>query len=311
MMDVLQFGRDLGSNSIEEVRDGFVDVCTVALLELKDLLLDRSLSMQDLSSAARQLELIDRHLPDPNHVCTNEVLKLGYELLKPEAERREQVRIPRWEYGRFAYCRRIADAEAFERVLSGVRKAAASGFSTELTIEVLFPRHPLVERVWKGSNPMTGSVRQVRARLRLLRIGFHYRATGEVLSLEDPLGTGPLLSERTGGRLKIWTVWLNGVNDQADDEGVGWFKRTTHPGSGSCHTESERHSPPNWTVTPGDPGKRILYDASAAGPGLLPPGDGPPPPARTSRRRSRRSASSASRPTSRSSRSRSSTARRA
>jgi len=63
--------------------------------------------------------------------------------------------------------------------------------------------------------------RSARAHLRLLRTAARYRQTGEMLSLDDPFG-GKLLHQASEGRLKIWSVGKDGV----DQSGRGnWDSR--------------------------------------------------------------------------------------
>jgi hypothetical protein len=202
MMDVLQLGRDMIDDMPEAAQARVEHGFYIALLELKDLVQDRRLASSDLERFAAELERIDRHFPDPTHAWLNEVLLLGYELLKPASERVYSLQDSTWEYRRYSFCRRVAEAEAFERVLAGVRKAASyegrssneeHSFRVRLATEVLFPRNPIVDNFWNGPHlGSRGTMRALTARLRLLRTGAHYRATG-------------------------------------DDEGVGWLKGRPRP----------------------------------------------------------------------------------
>ena len=60
----------------------------------------------------------------------------------------------------------------------------------------------------------------------MLRTAVRYRATGEILELEDPFGTRLRHSEKDG-RLKIWSIGADGV-DNGGDNG-GWLKWTKPP----------------------------------------------------------------------------------
>ena len=57
-----------------------------------------------------------------------------------------------------------------------------------------------------------------RAQLRLLRAAVHFKATGEVLDLDDPFG-GKLLRSLANETLKVWSVGPEGV----DHGGTGSF----------------------------------------------------------------------------------------
>jgi hypothetical protein len=63
----------------------------------------------------------------------------------------------------------------------------------------------------------------------------HYRATGEVLELEDPLGA-KMRTVKTGGTLQIWSVGSNGV----DDGGAGTFKPQAGKAQSDIVLEVER-----------------------------------------------------------------------
>src|SRR5262249_23615525 len=83
--------------------------------------------------------------------------------------------------------------------------------------------NPLVRVLYKyslpgGSLPDAGdSFRECRAKLRLLRVAAHFRATGEVPDLDDPYGT-KILSSRNGTHLKLWSVGADGIDDGGSGE---------------------------------------------------------------------------------------------
>jgi hypothetical protein len=74
---------------------------------------------------------------------------------------------------------------------------------------------------------LTGSNRagrDKRAQLRLLRTAAQYRATGRLPDLDDPFGVR-LLSSEQGGKVKVWSVG----RDQVDDGGKGEWKPNAGP----------------------------------------------------------------------------------
>ena len=64
--------------------------------------------------------------------------------------------------------------------------------------------------------------RERRVQLTLLRVAAHYRATGEILDLDDPFGA-KLITSKTGDHLKVWSVGRDGV----DDGGLGDWRHTS------------------------------------------------------------------------------------
>lgn len=231
MMDVLQFSRDLDRNSIASAQRSADAVSGIPLPHLKEFLCEGKFKPGELSTLARELDLIDRFMSENQSASTNSVLSLGFELLKPEQERGQSLQIPRREYARYLFSKRIGEAEGFERVLNGVRKADSVRFTSWnqiesfmilLSADVGIPHHPLVQRTWVTPFWTMQSNRGLRARLRLLRMAAHFRATGEVLDLDDPFGD-KMKTRMEGRRLKAWTVWLDGKDDQGDEGDGGWL----------------------------------------------------------------------------------------
>jgi hypothetical protein len=240
MLDLLQFGRDMASNAERQIGAVSEAVCTISLLELRDLFFSNGLSREDLLGFEKEMESVDRHFPSVAPILTNAALSLGFELLKSEDARISDVQVPLRLYWRYAFSRRIADAEAYRRVIAlakkgtavqGQSRTEAIEFMHRLRNEASILAHPLMERGWEIGLEVDATTRCTLARLRLLRVAVHYRATGEILELEDPEGK-LLLHSMNGTRLRVWSVWKNGVDDQGDDAGVGWLKRWPFMGQG-------------------------------------------------------------------------------
>ena len=73
-----------------------------------------------------------------------------------------------------------------------------------------------------------------KAQVRLLRLASRYRATSELLKLEDPYGGGDLLHSKAGARMKLWSRGGNGVDDGGDagstERWTGHYPFLTPPG---------------------------------------------------------------------------------
>ena len=99
--------------------------------------------------------------------------------------------------------------------------------ATRLEEEAKASKNPIVQSLvekWGGYGsfvPEDRMSRKLRAHFRLLRAASEFRATGQVPVLEDPFGD-KLCQSRSGGRLKIWSIGPDGV----DDGGTGEWVRT-------------------------------------------------------------------------------------
>src|SRR6185503_7532167 len=178
---------------------------------------------------ARELDQAAREWPDPGDAATNDALAAGYELLKPWALREPELRASIGESWRFGFSRALAEADAFDELRQLARQFA--GISRQPWSEANRVAHELEERIHRGPNPLTDRLiqwsannfqmdRELRTQLQLIRIAVRFRATGEVVALDDPFGTN-LRTQRDGDRLKLWSVGPDGV----DDGGSGEWKR--------------------------------------------------------------------------------------
>jgi len=237
ILDLFQFARDLGSNSTDSCSYASWELWKIAEVELKELVFSNEFPRQDLSSLEEALERLDRHLPPAAPIMLNETLCLGYDLLKPEGEYRAISDVSLREYWRYAFSRRIAEADAFERILAGIRKAApsqdrsAKEFRAGLnasTLEPNRPPHPLIFNQWSGLFRSTHRIRFQRTTLRLLRVALHYRSTGDLLDLEDPFGDR-LRHSLSGSDLKVWSVGNDGIDQDGENGGQDWSRSRPVP----------------------------------------------------------------------------------
>jgi hypothetical protein len=232
LLDLFQFARDLCSNSTDRIADESSQVWSIAEIELKELVFTREFPRQDLSLLDEELEQLDRHLPMAAPVLLNDTLCIGFQLLKPDSEREDTLQVGLGKYWRYLYSRRLADAVAFEQIVSSVRRAAAGldGSMTEFEAaktaalsEAFRGSHPLILRSWLNLIHLSHRIRYARTFLRLLRIAIHYRSTGEVLDLEDPFGVR-MLHSISGTKFKVWSVGPDGVDNGGDNAGRDWSR---------------------------------------------------------------------------------------
>jgi hypothetical protein len=181
----------------------------------------------------RELELIDRAFPRNGHSMMNEALAAGAGFLAMGGSEIEVQSLTgsgselllAWRYG---FSSRLMLADAFDRHLECMKRyadgddkswAELERIGKETDAEAQQSKNPIARIMIPGLRAANRAGRDRRAQLRLLRVAAHYRATGEVLELDDPFGT-KLRTSRSGDTLKIWSVGKDGV----DDGGAGAWK---------------------------------------------------------------------------------------
>lgn len=223
-LDLLQFTGDGGRNGSREDTADADESRTSVLNALKNLLTQVGLDPGDGELASQALERADRSFPRLQDSLINSAMDQGFMLLDTAAKGlllgKGSSDKPSW---RFLWSERIMIASAFDATLDCMRRLAeADGTSwaeasrrvAEALADVHSQDNPSLQRhsMWIDGMPaLIRSGREHRAQIRLLRIAAHFRATGEILSLDDPFGE-KLLSSRSGDRLKLWSVGADGKN---------------------------------------------------------------------------------------------------
>jgi hypothetical protein len=229
LLDLLQFARDLAEDSNARCTQMSSNLWNVATLELKDLVFSKEFPRQELPQLDGALERLDRHLPDGGPILLNETLRLGFELLKPEDRRSEQFCLPLRECWRFGFSKRIAEADGFERVLADARRSAPledGPYAEKLADRpgTPPPHNPLMLRAIDAGVLWSRTImRWQRTVVRVLRVGVHFRATGELLELPDPFGD-QLHHSLIGSHLKVWSNGGDGVDDGGDMGDYQWSR---------------------------------------------------------------------------------------
>lgn len=247
LLDTCQFARDVGHNGLLISDMIALAIYTIALTELHDLIRSGTLTSEELTQVGRELELVDRHFPDIGIGMLNESIFMAFNTIRAVQTGGEgmgegaAMTAMAWKFG---FSTRLMMADTFDEVRRMNRRihdlrtrswAEAQADLQRLSDELRNDRNPMV-RLYAGV-PSGGlkAEREVRAKIRLLRMAAHYRATGEVLELEDPLGA-KMRTVKTGGTLQIWSVGSNGV----DDGGAGTFKPQAGKAQSDIVLEVER-----------------------------------------------------------------------
>jgi hypothetical protein len=230
LLDLAQFGRDLCQNTYPETECLGLWTWDRVGDELADLVTARTLSPEERRDLDRELAILDGNWPNPEAGMLNQSLVLGSGLM-------QEVKMGSLLYGtpderylyswRWAFSSRLRASSTFTRVDQWSREALHAQESTwseeqrvcaDLLEQVSSWLEPIVR--WTAADPFKFPHRRrdVRSRLRLLRTAVHFSVTGEVLPLADPFGgqIHPVVRE---GRLKVWSVGQDGVDDGGDG---GW-----------------------------------------------------------------------------------------
>jgi hypothetical protein len=231
LLDTCQFARDEGANAPLVSEMIALAIYGIAFEELRDIFLSGKLSREDLLAVDRGLEAADRSFPKAGHSLLNESLSIGYALLQPagvasirnfalEGELKGSLSL--WRYG---FSDRLVAADAFDQSLAAMRRLAtledkpwteAKKVAGELNQEVQGCVNPILKITMSGLSG--GSLpRERKAQLRILRTAVRYRATGELLDLEDPFATKLSHAEKDV-TLKLWSVGKDGNDDGGSGE---------------------------------------------------------------------------------------------
>lgn len=231
LLDTAQFARDLGFNAVLISEMIALAVNGIAFEELKDVVVAGKLSKEELVEVGRQLDLLERSFPRNGHSMVNEAMMAGWGFIKLEGSPSETGAAFGGDlpavYG-FGFLTRLLFADAFDTHLDFMRRfekwedrpwseVERNGKEAQREIEKL--KNPLSKIMVPGLTGSSRAGRERRTQLRLLRVAVHYRATGEVLELDDPFGA-KILTSKTGDVLKVWSVGRDGT----DQGGVGGWK---------------------------------------------------------------------------------------
>lgn len=223
-LDLLQFFADFARNSSREDWEATERHREEALFGLTLSVRTVALNKDEQGRIGRELELLDRGFPSLRDLLVNSAMSQGcmyadFAKTKPLLPEEEK---PSW---RHLYSERIAISSAFLAEVDCLRRigeteslpwleavAAAEEAKTELKPST----NPILLRYARHSAEQAASAARAfrvhRARLRLLRIAFAWRADGTLLDLEDPFG-GTLRREADGRGFKAWSRGVDGKDD--------------------------------------------------------------------------------------------------
>ena len=210
LLDVAQLGRDMASDGV--VISYMIGVALLgrAFDETRNHLLAGRFDKGALEDLDRGLEILDGSFPRYGQAQMNEALLFGGSLLDIDGSGPA----------------RLLHADAVEKVGDAMAAAAKTESLPWGEAKKELDRIELdAKKAW---NPISSIAapsmvksahigRGRRAQLRILRVAVHATSTGGLLDLEDPFGAR-LRTEESPGKLKIWSVGKDGVDDGATGE---------------------------------------------------------------------------------------------
>jgi hypothetical protein len=214
LLDVCQWGRDIASEGdIEPAGLGRVNG---ALHVLREFVISDRLDAPSLEDLTTALARLDSAYPPPEHAVDASVLSWEAQM-RPDCEEGfgwlrliaiSTVDRP-WQWGELI-------ARSQQRPWSEVQTLIA-----DLEQEAREGKHPVFRRSGIGVLSDGRFNREIRSQLRLVRIAAQWKASGEILDLEDPFGSR-LQHTIKGDLLKVWSVGIRGSNDgRSSNENYG------------------------------------------------------------------------------------------
>jgi hypothetical protein len=201
------------------------------LRELHAMIDSRRLSRADLEQIDRELEIVDAGFPRRGHRVSLELVALGSLLIYTGGTITPQLvglgADPEESLWRFGFSARLMKADAFEKIADAARRLSEADERPWAESRDLLAA--LNAELGGGANPIARIApdeilrsdlihRGSRAQLRLIRTAARYRATGDILELEDPFGER-IKSRPEEDSIKFWSVGPQG----RDHGGVGAF----------------------------------------------------------------------------------------
>jgi hypothetical protein len=213
LLDVCQFGRDLGADGVLISETVGIAILNLALTEMKDVLAASRFDWPAHEDLSRSLGVLDGQLPHHDRALLNDAL-----LLAGVADES----LGSWGPQRMLF------ADAVERTSEWMTRAgnadALPWLEAKKELEVIEGEasrtwNPISQISVPSLAKMSRTCREKKAQIRIARIAAHFLRTGEVISMDDPFGA-KIQTKRTGDSLKIWSIGADGF----DNLGVGDWK---------------------------------------------------------------------------------------
>lgn len=231
LLDSLQLARFWAISGPEGSRGSALGGMAETVDELRDLLSSAALPSEQLCRIENELEPLEAALEMQVRRLEPFVARWAEKLRTADLNENGVLReAPLW--WRVLFPERLIKADVFafvERQLEDLRIAESKGYDEVLRVgkraqdEADISRNPFLRRAGNLLEAVGWGEIERKAQLRLLRTAAHYRATGDVLKLQDPFGT-VLGHAATPTGMKFWSRWGDGKDDGGDPGGrKGWL----------------------------------------------------------------------------------------
>ena len=213
LLDVCQYGRDQAADGVVISYMVGLAILSNALTEIKDHVAAGSFDKAALEDLARGVEVLEGSFPRFGKVVMNEALLFSGGLLE-ETAGGGPLRIVLGDA-----VEKMADAMEATAGTESLSWAEAQNEIRRIETEAQNSWNPIAKMAIPSLSGSGRLGRQRLAHLRILRVAVHAAAAGRILDLDDPFGA-KLRTEESAGKLKIWSVGADGV----DDGGAGDWK---------------------------------------------------------------------------------------
>lgn len=221
LLDALQLARFAAISGTSVNREFALETLPPTIAELGDLLCSDPLTADQLQLVEHELEPLEAAMKSSLRDLEPRLARWAQGLLTCDLRADGYLNGAPYRW-RVLLPGRLMKAEAFEFAERKARLLLA--LEGRPYAEMLAQRDLLMQEGMESLNPI---IRRViiegerydwreeparKAQLRLLRAATHYRASGEVLNLEDPLGS-TLHHASSGTRMRIWSNGEDGADD--------------------------------------------------------------------------------------------------
>jgi hypothetical protein len=237
LMDVCVFARDLSQTGLPSDFGWGMTGFQSAFNELNHQLRTVPLEVPHLLELDRRLQVLDELFPGPGREIEHDLLQLGLLFIREDLDDRPHHIINGKERSRRSWRSCFSS-----RLQAAAGFAFADGWVRRVQEARALPwdqERPILDAAYRELRAYPDEIvgynfygvygpqrtRQVRAALRVLRVAAHYRATGQVLELDDPFG-GRIRTSEGDGTLMIWHRLSQGSGDWTPKKGPAEYGTT-------------------------------------------------------------------------------------